>query len=63
MTDTNQTADTDEDGAEQPRMTIRVSRDGGRTYGPSVECRVDAASTPLYTQQYPPCECPQHRRA
>ncbi|MEW2374224.1 hypothetical protein AB0940_33455 [Streptomyces sp. NPDC006656] len=60
MTDTDRTTD---DGPERPRMTIRVSRDGGRTYGPPVECRVNGASAPMYSQQYPPCECPQHRRA
>ncbi|GAA3245019.1 hypothetical protein ACFV6G_41930 [Streptomyces lavendulae] len=59
MTDTDQTID--EDGPEPPRMTIRVSRDGGHTYGPPVECHVDQTSAPLYTQQYPPCGCPRHR--
>lgn len=46
-----------------PRMTMRVSRDGGRTYGPQMEVRTGEVPVPMYTQQYPPCQCPQHRGA
>ncbi|WP_281209161.1 hypothetical protein [Streptomyces sp. Isolate_45] len=55
------TAPAGEDDQDQPRMTIRVSRDGGRTYGPAVESRAGAGSTPMYSIQFPPCQCPRHR--
>lgn len=51
------TADGDQ---EQPKksLTIRVSRDGGRTYGPPVEVDPDRDCTPEITSQWPLCRCP-----
>lgn len=53
------TADGDQ---EQPKkmLTIRVSRDGGRTYGPPVEVDPDRDCTPEITSQWPLCRCPRH---
>lgn len=49
------------DGQEQrPVLTIRVSRDGGRTYGPPVTVDPDRDVVPEITSQYPPCRCPLH---
>lgn len=44
-------------------MTLRVSRDGGRTFGPVREIRADDRSlSPLdVTSAWPPCQCPRHR--
>ncbi|MER6480924.1 hypothetical protein [Streptomyces filamentosus] len=42
-------------------MTLRVSRDSGRTWGPRVEVPSDPKMTPLRTSVWPPCECPRHR--
>jgi hypothetical protein len=46
---------------ERPAITLRVSRDSGRTYGPQVEVWV-TAETPLPDEPmlWPPCQCPQH---
>ncbi|MFJ9149117.1 hypothetical protein ACIRP7_13810 [Streptomyces sp. NPDC102270] len=51
-------------------ITIRVSRDGGRTYsGPAALATPhdDAATvdplTQLLTAPWPPCQCPAHRAA
>lgn len=44
-----------------PRMTLRVSRDGGRTWGREKKFydRNLEVSPPSYVD--PPCECPLHR--
>lgn len=41
-------------------MTLRVSHDSGKTYGPVTEV---PGGRPLFGNPgtYPPCECPQHR--
>ena len=49
--------------ADPSRMTIRISRDSGRTWGPLVEVRAgerDRAPLQLSTA-FPPCTCPRHR--
>ncbi|RSS82456.1 hypothetical protein EF918_07015 [Streptomyces sp. WAC06614] len=43
-------------------MTVRVSRDGGRTYGGEVAFptdRSDKPLTPAASAAWPPCECPR----
>jgi hypothetical protein len=48
--------------AEPSVMTIRVSRDSGRTWGPTREIRTKEGRTPLsFTSAWPPCACPIHR--
>lgn len=39
-------------------MTIRVSRDGGRTWTPRQAIKSKNAGQP-YTNAWPPCECPR----
>ncbi|MFE4660911.1 hypothetical protein ACFRFJ_29995 [Streptomyces hydrogenans] len=48
---------------ERPAIWLRVSRDGGRSYGPQLtvwltDDRQVPAVSPLV---WPPCQCPQHR--
>ncbi|MCL7370422.1 hypothetical protein [Streptomyces ardesiacus] len=52
-------------GAEPPwkLMTIRVSRDSGRTYGEQIEVTPDDWLPPLQADVWPPCQCPRHRAA
>ncbi|MGP3940466.1 hypothetical protein [Streptomyces sp. 6N106] len=39
-------------------MTVRVSRDGGRTFGPVVvHDRVEDNLLPLMSSKWPPCQC------
>jgi hypothetical protein len=40
-------------------MTIRVSRDGGKTYGPTRVVRSTGPLAPRETSVWPPCQCPQ----
>lgn len=49
----------------QPRMTLRVSRDGGRTWGRTRVIAPTAEPAPADENLalYPPCKCPRHRRA
>lgn len=42
-------------------MTIRVSRDSGKTYGAPIEVRAGDDLPPMWTSIWPPCGCPQHR--
>jgi hypothetical protein len=49
------------DENQRPRMTMRVSRDGGRSYGAPVEV-TNAAKTPLFSSVWPPCQCPLHKK-
>ncbi|MFE7620943.1 hypothetical protein [Streptomyces sp. NPDC057496] len=42
-------------------MSLRVSRDGGRTYGPVREFRRGDDLPPLESSTWPPCQCPRHR--
>lgn len=38
-------------------MTLRVSRDSGKTYGPTRVVRSTEPLMPLETSVWPPCEC------
>ncbi|MGP9018871.1 hypothetical protein ACT1U9_10700 [Streptomyces sp. BR1] len=38
-------------------LTLRVSRDGGRTWGPTRVIPAVAPLVPLYTSEWPPCRC------
>jgi hypothetical protein len=49
------------DDPEPPLMTIRVSRDSGRTYGPRIDVRPTDNLQPDATSAWPPCQCPKHR--
>ncbi|PJF01628.1 hypothetical protein CUT44_02735 [Streptomyces carminius] len=40
-------------------MTLRVSRDGGRTWGPVTVVRSGGGVPALDTMAYPPCACPR----
>lgn len=41
-------------------MTLRVSRDGGRTWGPAVTVRPKRGTVPIESAvRYPPCACPR----
>ncbi|WP_340564480.1 hypothetical protein [Streptomyces sp. GSL17-111] len=44
-----------------PLLTIRVSHDSGRTYGPTLAVHHGDDLPPLDTFQWPPCACPRHR--
>ncbi|MFJ1709211.1 hypothetical protein [Kitasatospora sp. NPDC088346] len=54
---------TEESGAAQrpDRLTIRVSRDGGRTYETTVRVRAEERLWPWRLGNWPECRCPQHR--
>ncbi|AZK95116.1 hypothetical protein B7R87_15585 [Streptomyces tsukubensis] len=48
----------------RPRMTIRVSRDSGRTWGPVTIVRSSRTEDlPLEPLRFPPCRCPRCRAA
>ncbi|MFJ4584399.1 hypothetical protein [Streptomyces echinatus] len=38
-------------------MTIRVSRDSGKTWGPETVVRATEDLPPLITGEWPPCQC------
>ncbi|URN16449.1 hypothetical protein MW084_11440 [Streptomyces sudanensis] len=42
-----------------PLLTLRVSRDGGRTWGPRRTYRPTDRLVPLTTGIWPPCRCPR----
>lgn len=44
-------------GQDNVRMTLRVSRDSGQTWGPRTEVRV--GEDPVVPDRYPPCVCPR----
>ncbi|ROQ81566.1 hypothetical protein EES39_12625 [Streptomyces sp. ADI92-24] len=46
---------------EQTLMTMRVSRDSGRTWEPQKTMRGTDDLPPLLTSAWPPCECHQCR--
>lgn len=46
---------------ERPLLTLRVSRDSGRTYEPEKRFYSRDCEPPLLNGTYPPCECPRHR--
>ncbi|PJN04478.1 hypothetical protein CG740_00730 [Streptomyces sp. CB01201] len=43
--------------AERPLMVMRVSRDGGRTYGPARVVNASQNLAPLLTSEWPLCRC------
>lgn len=45
--------------ADRPLMTIRVSRDAGRTWGSERAIFPTDDLAPLVTTEWPPCECPR----
>jgi hypothetical protein len=44
----------------RPLLTLRVSRDGGRTWGPTKEIFADDCS-PYAGSEFPLCACPKCR--
>ncbi len=44
---------------ERPLMTLRVSRDSGRTFGREQRYFARDCEPPLLNGTYPPCECPR----
>jgi hypothetical protein len=44
-----------------PRMTLRVSRDGGRTWSRRRTVRADKRAPLEVSSVWPPCQCPRHR--
>jgi hypothetical protein len=43
-----------------PALTLRVSRDGGRTWGPTVTYQPSRKDTPFdLAGRFPPCRCPR----
>lgn len=53
-------ANSSDDDQAPPMLTLRVSRDGGRTYGPARVIPAGADLEPLLSSQWPPCRCPRH---
>ncbi|GAA0914927.1 hypothetical protein [Streptomyces thermoalcalitolerans] len=46
----------------RPLMTIRVSLDGGKTWGPVKVYKSSDRLAPMeVTSAWPPCRCPYHR--
>lgn len=43
--------------ADRPLMTLRVSRDSGRTWGPERAVFPAEGLPPLITTEWPPCQC------
>lgn len=48
-------------GKRKTLMTLRVSRDGGRTWGPLREINSTEPLLPVSWPEYPPCACPRCR--
>lgn len=48
---------------DRPLMTLRVSRDGGRTWSPVREVWPDDCDVAPWSlcDYWPPCTCPRHR--
>ncbi len=42
-------------------LSLRVSRDGGRSWGPVRSITSDEVLAPLATGVWPPCRCPRCR--
>lgn len=52
----------EEGGLVGAHITLRVSRDGGRTWGPTTVYRPSRESAPLESAgRFPPCACPRCR--
>lgn len=46
-----------------PFLTLRVSRDSGRTWGPTVTYQPSRKDTPFdLVGRFPPCQCPRCSR-
>lgn len=46
-----------------PFLTLRVSRDSGRTWGPTVTYQPSRKDTPFdLAGRFPPCQCPRCSR-
>ncbi len=46
-----------------PFLTLRVSRDSGRTWGPTVTYQPSRTDTPFdLAGRFPPCQCPRCSR-
>lgn len=56
-------APTNSEPPDHPLMTMRVSKDNGRTWSPVREVRSgDCYVSPLsFSDAWPPCLCPRHR--
>ncbi|MEU6356906.1 hypothetical protein ABZ896_47700 [Streptomyces sp. NPDC047072] len=53
-----------EDGLVGAELTLQVSRDGGRTWGPTVTYRPSRLDAPIdLAGRFPPCRCPRCMRA
>lgn len=48
-------------GSNRSLMTLRVSRDSGRTWGPKRTFRPRDVGSVDWTSCWPPCQCPRHR--
>lgn len=46
---------------DHPLLTMRVSRDGGRTWAATREIWPKDCGVPLASSVWPPCLCPRHR--
>ncbi|MFJ8693600.1 exo-alpha-sialidase [Streptomyces roseolilacinus] len=57
MTRRNATGGPADDG--RPLLTLRVSRDGGRTWGERTTVHSRERLTPLHSSVRPPCACPR----
>jgi hypothetical protein len=44
---------------ERPLLTLRVSRDGGKTWGKRVEITSTAPVSEMWVHTWPPCACPR----
>lgn len=53
--------DAEQQTPRRPLLTLRVSRDSGRTWGPLQTIRADVARHPDISSRWPPCQCPRHR--
>ncbi|URM91065.1 hypothetical protein LUW75_14915 [Streptomyces sp. MRC013] len=51
------------DGEGRPVLTLRVSRDGGRTWGERTVVRSREKLAPPHSSVWPPCRCPKCRPA
>ncbi|MFJ9008743.1 hypothetical protein [Streptomyces canus] len=53
-----------EEGMAGAQITLQVSRDGGRTWGPTVTYRPTRKDAPIdLAGRFPPCRCPRCTRA
>jgi hypothetical protein len=51
------------EGLPGPFLTLRVSREGGRTWGPTVTYQPSRKDTPFdLTGRFPPCQCARCER-